>query len=156
MNRPLFFQIIVTTVPLFLIQGSNKAYIRKQDGIRVLISALSVEDPDVQKNILLSLSLLVEERILCANGVDAARRDVHLVERIPKIIAALESQHDDIRDFGLVILARCAVESSVRQRIKTCGGIAGLVHFSETLKDSSLGVAFGLFAGVLGDGIILL
>ncbi|XP_077994549.1 armadillo repeat-containing protein 3-like isoform X2 [Glandiceps talaboti] len=121
---------------LFLASMANeftsKVQIFEQDGIEPLIRLLSDPDPDVQKNSVEAVCLMLQDF-----QTKAAIRELNGIQ---PLLDLLKSEYPVIQEFALVSLARCTEDTENREVLRELGGLERLVEFIGTPEFNDLHV----------------
>ncbi|XP_070564902.1 armadillo repeat-containing protein 3-like isoform X2 [Ptychodera flava] len=111
---------------------TSKVQIFEQDGVEPLIRLLADPDPDVQKNSVEALCLMLQDF-----QTKAAIRELNGIQ---PLLDLLKSEYPVIQEQALVSLARCTEDTENREVLRELGGLEKLVEFIGTPEFNDLHV----------------
>merc|ERR1712150_42776 len=100
---------------------SSKVNIQEQDGVEPLLRLLSSNDPDVQKNAIETISLLLQDY--------AAKSAVRELNGFPAILDLTKSEYPVIQHLALVSLGRATEDAENRAAFRELEAINSMINF---------------------------
>ncbi|XP_022103270.1 armadillo repeat-containing protein 3-like [Acanthaster planci] len=111
---------------------TSKVQILEQDGLEPLIMLLADSDPDVQKNSVEAIFLLLQDY-----QTRTAIRELHGLE---SLLELLKSEYPSIQEMALRCLALCTLDVENREALREVEGLERLVEFVSTKEWEDLHV----------------